>query len=133
MRALRPDKLTLAALAATLALYRDSRAPDSVPVAAMLGASAATLRARADKLAALIGGTAAVEPCMSAVGGGAMPAAELPSFAVTLIGTSADELAAHLRAAPIPVIARIEGGRVWLDVRTIADDELADVAAAVHA
>jgi L-seryl-tRNA(Ser) seleniumtransferase len=139
MRAVRPDKLALAGLAATLALYRDGRAPHAVPVAAMLGASAETLRARAEALAAAIGGSAvrgelrvAVEPCASAVGGGAMPAAELPSFAVTLTGArGADALDAQLRAADVPVIARIEAGRVWLDVRTIADGDVADIAAAL--
>ncbi len=78
MRVLRPDKLTLAGLAATLALYRAGRAHDAVPIAAMLGASSATLRARAEALAAAIGAVTevavAVEPCASAVGGGAMPA-----------------------------------------------------------
>ena len=67
----------------------------------------------------------------SAVGGGAMPTAELPSFAVTLRGKPADEIDRALRAAAVPVVGRIEDGRVWLDVRTVADDELADVAAAV--
>ena len=136
MRALRPDKLTLAALAATLALYRAGRA-DAVPVAAMLGATAEVLRARAEGLAAAIGelsGLAVVvEGCLSAVGGGAMPTAALPSFAVTLSGRSADALDAALRAAPVPVVARIADGRLWLDVRTLLPDDLADVASAVRA
>jgi len=137
MRALRPDKLTLAGLAATLALYRDG-ALDAIPVPRMLGAPGEQLRAAAEALAAAIGEVAglavAVEPCSSAVGGGAMPTAALASWAVTLRGSrGADALDAELRRAPVPVIGRIEDGRVWLDVRTIATGEAATVASAVRA
>ncbi len=134
MRALRPDKLTIAALAATLASYRD-RAFADIPTARMLGASRDSLRALADALAAAIGSTKlaiAVEACMSTVGGGAMPTAELPSWAVTLAGMPADTVDRGLRESPVPVIARIADGKVWLDVRTIAADEVALVAAAVR-
>ncbi|HTR53926.1 MAG TPA: L-seryl-tRNA(Sec) selenium transferase [Kofleriaceae bacterium] len=135
MRALRPDKLTIAGLAATLALYRDGRAED-VPAVAMIARSAENLRAAAGQLCALCGAlpglVLAVEPCTSAVGGGAMPTAELPSFAVTVRGIAPDQLDRRLRAAALPVIARIEDGRLWLDVRTLADDELALVAAALR-
>jgi len=138
MRALRPDKLTLAGLAATLALYRDG-ALDAIPVPRMLGASREQLRAAAEALAAAIGEVAGlaivVEPCSSAVGGGAMPTAALASWAVTLRGAAlaADAIDAGLRRGPVPVISRIEDGRVWLDVRTIAAAETAAVAAAVRA
>jgi L-seryl-tRNA(Ser) seleniumtransferase len=136
MRALRPDKLTLAALAATLALYRDG-ALAAIPTARMLGAASHDLRKIADGLAAAIGTRTrlaiAVEPCASTVGGGAMPTAELASWAVTLRGASPDAIDAGLRRARVPVIGRIEGDRVWLDVRTIAAGEHADVVAAVQA
>ena len=137
MRVLRPDKLTLAGLAATLAEVRGG-ALDQIPTARMLGTPAEALRAAAEALAAAIGAVAglavAVEPCNSAVGGGAMPQAELASWAVTLGGPGgADALDAGLRGAAVPVIGRIAGGRMWLDVRTIAADEVADVAAAVRA
>ncbi|HEY0193884.1 MAG TPA: L-seryl-tRNA(Sec) selenium transferase [Kofleriaceae bacterium] len=136
MRALRPDKLTLAGLEATLALYRD-RALDAIPTTRMLGTGAAELRARAEALVAgagtVRGVTLAVEPCRSAVGGGAMPTAELASWAITLAGPSADRLDAQLRRAAPPVIGRIEGGRVWLDVRTVAPEEGADLVAAIQA
>ena len=148
MRALRPDKLTLAGLAATLALYRDG-AIDAVPVPRMLGATEEQLADAARALAAAIGEVAglvvAVEPCRSAVGGGAMPLAALASWAVTLrgatgaagrradVGRGADAIDAELRRAPVPVVGRIEDGRVWLDVRTIAAGEVAAVAAAVRA
>jgi L-seryl-tRNA(Ser) seleniumtransferase len=135
MRALRPDKLSLAALAATLALYRDGRA-ESVPAIAAIARTADALRAAATRLASAIGelagATVAVEACSSTVGGGAMPTAELPSFAVTVRGIPADDLDRRLRAARVPVVARIEDGRVWLDVRTIADDEIDDVATALR-
>jgi L-seryl-tRNA(Ser) seleniumtransferase len=124
MRALRPDKLTIAALAATLALYRDG-ARDSIPTVRMISRPIDELRAIAERLAARVNGT--VEPCMSTVGGGAMPTAELPSFAVTL----AAELEPALRAARVPIVGRLEAGKLWLDVRTIGDDELDDIAAAL--
>ncbi|HET9624089.1 MAG TPA: L-seryl-tRNA(Sec) selenium transferase [Kofleriaceae bacterium] len=136
MRALRPDKLTLAALAATLTLYRDGKLAD-IPATRMLGASQAELRKVADGLAAAIATRTPlavhVEPCASTVGGGAMPTAELASWAVTLAGAPADAIDLGLRHARVPVIGRIEGGRVWLDVRTIAAVEHADVVAAVQA
>ena len=133
MRALRPDKLTIAALAATLGLYRDGRWAE-VPALAMLGADDAALRARADRLAAAIGARrtgleVTVVRCASAVGGGAMPLAEPPSWAVALAGRPADAIDRALRAAPVPVVARVDDGRVLLDVRTIDDDEV-DLAAA---
>lgn len=135
MRALRPDKLTLAGLAVTLALYRDGRA-EAVPIVGMIARSSEELRAAANALASAIGEVAGlvieVEPCTSTVGGGAMPTAELPSFAVTLRGRGADELDRALRAAPVPIIATIADGRVWLDVRTLAADEVGDVVVGVR-
>ena len=136
MRALRPDKLTLAALAATLAAYRDGRSAD-VPAMHMLGLTADALEAIATELHASIGHvdglTVTVERCFSTVGGGAMPTAQLPSFAVTLTSAvrSATVLEQMLRGAGI--VARTGSARVWLDVRTVAAAELAPVAAAVRA
>jgi L-seryl-tRNA(Ser) seleniumtransferase len=140
MRAFRPDKLTIAALSATLALYRDAAGRsgmlDAVPTTRMLGATAEALRTAAEQLAAEIGVvdglTIVVEPCTSTVGGGAMPTARLASWAVTLRGPHADQLDRALRRATVPVIARIEDGRVWLDLRTIAPEERALVAIAVR-
>ncbi len=139
MRAFRPDKLTIAGLSATLALYRDARsnagALAAIPALRMLGAPNDALRATAERLAKDIGEVAGlaigVEACTSAVGGGAMPTATLSSWAVTLAGRSADALDRALRASPVPVVGRIEDGRLWLDVRTLADDELSTVARAV--
>jgi L-seryl-tRNA(Ser) seleniumtransferase len=153
MRALRPDKLTLAGLAATLALYRDGHG-DDVPAVRMIARTHDGLHADALQLRELItsappgvlrgpaepelaigavgGLVLAVEPCTSMVGGGAMPTAELPSWAVTVAGRPAGELDAGLRAALVPVIATIREGRAWLDVRTIAEDELPAVVSAVQ-
>jgi len=128
------DKLGLAALEATLQLYRDpERARREIPVLAMLTAGEATLRERANRLAAEIGEAAEVVAATARVGGGALPLLELPgpAVAVSLPGLSADDLAARLRAADPPVIARIEDDRVLLDPRTLADDELTLVTRAV--
>jgi len=136
MRALRPDKLTIAALAATLGLYR-KHALAEIPTQRMLGAPADALHTAATALAAAIGTVAglaiAVERCNSTVGGGAMPLAQLASWAVTLSGDDLEQLDRELRQAPAPVVGRIEDGKLWLDLRTIASGELADVAAAVQA
>jgi len=121
-RALRADKLTLAALEGTLALYLD--APERVPVLRMLRDGGA--RARAERLASLTGG--AVEETVARVGGGALPLAELPSFACAL----EEGLAAPLRAADPPVVGIVRDGRLLLDCRTLADDEVDEVARAVE-
>ena len=127
-RALRADKLTLAALEATLALYLDpERAMEEIPVLRMLGEPVAAVRARAERLAGLVGGE--VEQTVGRVGGGALPLAELPSFACAV----EEELAAPLRGAETPVIALVRDGRCLLDCRTIADTEVDEVAAAVAA
>ncbi len=132
-RALRPDKTTFAALEATLALYRDPEiAVRDIPVLAMLTASAATLKRRAARIARRIPG-AATAPGQSAVGGGSFPGAELPTTLVTVPCAACDALLARLREHEPPVIARAQDGRVVLDVRTLADDELDIVADAVRA
>jgi len=131
-RALRLDKLGLAALEATLRLYRDpERARREIPVLAMLTVDDETLRARAERLATEIGPPAQVVPAVARVGGGALPLLELPGPAVAVAGASPDELAARLRAADPPVIGRIEDGRLLLDPRTLTDDEVPLVAAAL--
>src|SRR4051812_1787275 len=125
-RALRIDKLSLAALEATLRLHRD--APAGIPVLAMLAASPA---ARAERLAALIEGATLVDST-ARVGGGALPLLELPGPAVALPGAP-DALAAALRRGDPPVVGRLEDGRLLLDPRTLADDEIEPAARAVAA
>jgi L-seryl-tRNA(Ser) seleniumtransferase len=125
-RAARVDKLSLAALEATLALHRDpARARRELPVLAMLDTGAEVLEARAQTLADATSGT--VVASVARVGGGALPLLELPGPAVALPvpAAGADALAAALRAGEPPVLGRIEDGRVLLDPRTLSDDEVA--------
>jgi L-seryl-tRNA(Ser) seleniumtransferase len=130
-RALRIDKLSLAALEATLALYRDpDRARREIPVLAMLEADPAVLQTRAERLARAIGGE--VVEAVAKVGGGALPLLELTGPAVALHSESPDATAARLRAGDPPVLARIQDGRVLLDPRTMADEEVAWVVAALR-
>jgi L-seryl-tRNA(Ser) seleniumtransferase len=130
-RALRLDKLGLAALEATLRLYLyPERALREIPVLAMLTAGQDALTARAERLAALIPG-AEVVPSTAKVGGGALPLLELPGPVVAIGGAGIDALAAALRQGEPPLIGRIEAGRLLLDPRTLADDELEAAARAV--
>jgi L-seryl-tRNA(Ser) seleniumtransferase len=123
-RALRIDKLSLAALEATLRLYRDpDRALREIPTLAMLAAGEETLAVRAERLAAGIGERASVVRAAGKVGGGALPLLELEGPVVALEGEPV-ALAQALRRADPPVIARIVEGRVLLDPRTIDDEEI---------
>jgi L-seryl-tRNA(Ser) seleniumtransferase len=134
-RALRVGRLPLAALAATLALYRDpARAVNEIPVLAMLAADPETLASRARRLADATGGE--VIEAVARAGGGALPLLELSGPAVALAPHSdgPDALAARLRAHDPPLIARITDGRVVVDPRTLQDDdELDQAAAAINA
>jgi len=138
-RALRPDKLQLAALAATLSLYRDpARARREIPVLRMLTAGDAELRARAEMMRAALmreGVDASVIETASKVGGGALPLLELegPACAVDPGATGLDELAQRLRMAEPPVIARAREGWLLLDPRTLDDDGARAAASAVAA
>jgi L-seryl-tRNA(Ser) seleniumtransferase len=126
-RAMRPDKVTLAAVAATLALYRAGRAETEIPVWRMIAATIDTLQERAAAAARLVGDRADVVATEATVGGGSLPGETLPSFGIALAGRSADKLLAALRRGSPSVIGRIEGGRVILDLRTVdleLDDEL---------
>jgi L-seryl-tRNA(Ser) seleniumtransferase len=122
-RAVRIDKLSLAALEGTLRVYLN--APERIPVLRMLNENVAAVRARAERLAALVGGS--VEETVARVGGGALPLAELPSFACAV----EESLAAPLRAGEPPVVGIVRDGKLLLDCRTLADDEVGEVVAAV--
>jgi L-seryl-tRNA(Ser) seleniumtransferase len=124
-RAMRADKLTIAALEGTLRLHLD--APERIPVLRMLSEDAGVVRARAERLAALVGAT--VEETVARVGGGALPLAELPSHACSV----EESLAAPLRVGDPAVVGIVRDGRLLLDCRTLADDEVDEVAAAVRA
>ena len=127
-RALRADRLALAALEGTLSLYLDpERARREIPVLAALGEDAGAVRRRAERLVELTGGE--LEETVARVGGGALPLAELASHACAL-----DEaLAGLLRLGTPPVVGIVRDGRLLLDARTIRDDEVEPVAAAVAA
>jgi L-seryl-tRNA(Ser) seleniumtransferase len=127
-RALRADKLTLAALEGTLSLYLDPRrAWREVPVLRMLVEPVEVVRARAGRLAGLVDGS--VEETVSRVGGGALPLAELPSFACAI----EESLAPALRTGEPPVIGIVRDGRLLLDCRTLSDAEVHEVATVVRA
>ena len=124
-RAVRADKLTLAALEATLRLALDS--PDEIPVLRMLREPLELVRRRAERLAQLVGGD--VEQTVARAGGGSLPLTELPSFACAI----EEELAAPLRVADPPVIGIVRDGRLLLDCRTLTDAEVDEAAAVVAA
>jgi L-seryl-tRNA(Ser) seleniumtransferase len=129
MRAIRPDKLTLAALGATLVHYLRGEAEREVPVWRMISTPPDALEQRARSLAEQLGATA-VES-RSAIGGGSLPGQTQPSWAVALEAHSPDRLSATLRRADPPVISRIEADRVLLDLRAILPEQDAVLAAAV--
>jgi len=143
MRALRPDKLTIAGLEATLSLYRDGRERD-IPAVAMLAAELPVLRQRAETMLQQVGDAPSgvvveLVSCESTVGGGAMPTTTLPSWGLGLTpapatATSLTAIDAALRAGELPVVGRIADDRMILDVRTLVGDaEVAAVVAAVRA
>ncbi|MGI9099064.1 MAG: L-seryl-tRNA(Sec) selenium transferase [Solirubrobacteraceae bacterium] len=133
-RAVRIDKLSLAALEATLALYRDpAAARAALPVLAMLDADPRTLAHRAAELAQATGGE--VVDATARVGGGALPLLELPGRAVALDPgpAGADAFAAALREGDPALVGRVHGGRLLLDPRTLTDDEARQAAEVVRA
>ena len=135
-RALRCDKLTLAALAAVLRLYADpDRLVERVPGLRQMCRQAAELRAQAERLAPLVearlGGraTVAVVDCASQIGSGSLPVDRLPSAALALTpksgrgaGKALGALAAAFRALPLPVIGRLHDGALLFDVRCLEDE-----------
>ncbi len=131
MRALRPDKLTIAALVATVAAYRDGTAVGSLPVWRLIAETPARLARRAKAIGARLeaaGIPADAIETTSTVGGGSLPEETQPSRGVALTATSAARAVAALRRADPPVIARIVDDRVVLDLRSVLpeqDDSLA--------
>jgi L-seryl-tRNA(Ser) seleniumtransferase len=122
-RALRPDKLAVAALDGTLAALREG--PGAIPVLQMAAEDAETVRARAERLAEATGGT--VETTTARVGGGALPLAELPSYACAL----PVELTVPLRLGEPPVVGLVRDDRLLLDCRTLSDRDAEEAATAV--
>ncbi|TCW33582.1 L-seryl-tRNA(Sec) selenium transferase [Gulbenkiania mobilis] len=134
-RALRCDKLTLAALEATLRLYLEpDRLAETLPTLRLLTRSPAAMQPLADalrpQLASVLGPcfAVAVEPCLSQIGSGSLPVDSLPSLALTVApvsgrGGALTALADALRALPRPVLGRLAEGRLWLDLRCLEDAE----------
>ncbi len=141
-RALRSDKLTLAALEATLRIYLDpQRALTQIPALRLLALPAADLRRRCHhlkrRLAAACGERLriAVVPAAGTVGGGALPLSELPGFALAVVPASGsvEQLAARLRGGEYPVVGRIQENRLLLDPRTLVPGQEAQLIAALSA
>ena len=138
MRVLRVDKLTMAGLEATLRLYRDEPAAmREIPTLAALTASPAELRSRAERLAELLTGLPLevdLEPGISQVGGGSLPGEELSTTLVCLQAAqvSVVDLARRLRTGEPSIWGRIQRGRLIFDLRTVRDEELAELAAGLR-
>ncbi|MCD4558822.1 L-seryl-tRNA(Sec) selenium transferase [Lelliottia nimipressuralis] len=133
-RALRADKMTLAALDATLRLYlHPEKLAERLPTLRLLARDAASIRAQAELLLPQVTAhfpdfDVRVESCQSQIGSGSLPVDRLPSAALTLTprdgrGSQLDALSARWRALPTPIIGRIYDGRLWLDLRCLEDEE----------
>lgn len=133
-RALRADKMTLAALEATLQLYlHPEKLAERLPTLRLLSRDAASIRAQAELLRAKIAGhfvafDVHVESCQSQIGSGSLPVDRLPSAALTFTprdgrGSQLEALSSRWRALSTPIIGRIYDGRLWLDLRCLEDEE----------
>ncbi|MGD8821987.1 MAG: L-seryl-tRNA(Sec) selenium transferase [Anaerolineales bacterium] len=121
-RAVRPDKLCLAALSATLTHYLKDEALAKIPIWRMIAQPADELKSRAQAWADRLGKGEIIEG-RSTVGGGSLPEESLPTWLLAFGSQDPDELAAQLRHAPMAVIARIQDDRVVLDPRTVLDEQ----------
>jgi len=139
-RALRVDKLTVAALDATLDLMLEGRS-DEIPTVSGLRADASALAPRAARLLEIVsvvlanaapkGSRARIEPSEVAVGGGSIPEHRLAGWAIRIDGVDANGVAEGLRAAPTPVLARVRADALWLEVRTLQEEDLEEIGAAL--
>lgn len=120
-RAVRADKLCLAALSATLLSYLRGEAEREIPVWRMMAQSLSEIERRARAWAAVL--EAEVVDGQSTIGGGSLPGETLPTRLVALRVKSPNAFAARLRQLSLPIIARVENGAVLLDPRTVGDDE----------
>jgi L-seryl-tRNA(Ser) seleniumtransferase len=130
LRAVRLDKMSLAALEATLMLHRDQ--PERVPVRRMLAQSRETLQQRAERLQAMLG-AGAIEVTEGFSGGGSLPEERCESRALVLDPTGGPAAAAaRLRAGEPAVVGRVASDRLVIDLLAVADTELEDLAAALR-
>ena len=132
-RALRSDKMTIAALSATLGHYLAGDATAQIPVWQMITAPAEQVRDRACRLSEGLPWCEVVQS-NATVGGGSLPGQTLPSYAIRLSAEvgAAEDLAARLRAAERPVIGRVHEDLVWLDLRTVLERDEPYLRAALH-
>ncbi|MBU5648547.1 L-seryl-tRNA(Sec) selenium transferase, partial [Pluralibacter sp. S54_ASV_43] len=133
-RALRADKMTLAALEATLRLYLHPEAlAAKLPTLRLLTRSKEVIQAQAERLLTPLMAhydaefAVKVMPCLSQIGSGSLPVDRLPSVALTFTphdgrGSRLEALASRWRELPVPVIGRIYEGRLWLDLRCLEDE-----------
>lgn len=121
-RAVRADKLALAALTATLEHYIRDEAERQIPIWRMISTAPRLLRQRARAWAQALGAGQVVQS-QSAVGGGSLPGETLPTWVLALEGPAPDKLLAALRRARPPIIARVEDGRLLLDPRTVLPEQ----------
>ena len=132
IRALRVDKLTIAALVETLRLYAAPEERSHIPLFRMLGASREDLMERAREYCAELAGAKTVD-ATAYVGGGSLPESGVASLAVAVVPKgNAQDAAKTLRRAPLPIVARIENDRLFFDLRTIAPHEDREVIAAIR-
>ena len=142
MRALRCDKLTLAALEACLRLFflAPAKLAELHPVLNMMSAPAGTAKARGERLVAMLSASTAnllnprLEDSVAQVGSGALPLEEIPSYSVTLRPDicSVEELARMLRTGVLPVVGRIQRDRLYLDMCTVSDSQLTLIASSLN-
>jgi L-seryl-tRNA(Ser) seleniumtransferase len=131
-RAVRIDKMTLSAIAATLVAYLKGAHEAEIPIWNMISMSESKIANRAEQWCRQIG-TGSVERARSAVGGGSLPGQTLPTTILAITPTgSPDSFAANLRLSPVSVIARIENDRVLLDPRTVLVDQDSVVVEAIN-
>jgi L-seryl-tRNA(Ser) seleniumtransferase len=128
-RALRVDKIRLAAIAATLRLYRDpDRLAERLPTLRFLARAAADIEAAAKRMAPALASAlgdafaVAIVPCKSQIGSGALPIETIAGFVLAIRGHALDDLAARLRQLPMPVLGRIERQALLLDLRCLEDE-----------
>ena len=133
-RALRIDKMTVAALEATLEIHRDGLQRSELPTHVLLHQPPTALKTRAETLQTLLSAQSiqcSVQPCVSRVGGGTLPLAELPSFAVVLAARNVEVLHQQLRAGSPAVVARVSDDALLFDVRCVSDHEVDALAASI--
>jgi L-seryl-tRNA(Ser) seleniumtransferase len=128
-RALRPDKLTVAGLEATLLLYKTGRAWTEVPILRRISRTAESVKHACERVQSAIS-LGEVIPTLSEIGGGSLPDRSLPSFALAISG-DVSALAQRLRQLPTPIYGRIEKQKLLLDLRAVDANEEAELIAAI--